>query len=124
MNIPDEKLCYITTIGRVTGNPHEIEIWYAVAGDDQIFLMAGGRDRADWVKNLRERPELKVRINDQEFAGTATFIEGTDEDPRARESLAAKYQDWSPGKQLSDWAKHSLPVVVDLNGRADEHDLA
>lgn len=119
MDIPDEKLCYITTTGRASGKPHEIEIWYAAAGNDRIFLMAGGRERPDWVKNLHQNPELKVRINDQEFGGTATFIEGTDEDPKARETLAAKYQDWSPGQQLSDWATNSLPVVIHLNGHDD-----
>jgi len=40
---------YLTTTGRRTGRPHTIEIWYAVQ-DGRIYLMAGGRDRADWVR--------------------------------------------------------------------------
>ena len=28
-----EQYCYLTTTGRVSGRPHEIEIWFAVGPD-------------------------------------------------------------------------------------------
>ena len=28
--LANEDYCYFTTIGRVSGNPHEIEIWFGV----------------------------------------------------------------------------------------------
>lgn len=123
MNIPDRQLCYLTTTGRVTGQPHEIEIWFAPADDGRIYLLSGGRDRSDWVKNLRRDPNVSVRVGDERFAGTAQVIEGSDEDQAAREALAARYQQWSPGQELSNWAKTSLPVAIQLD-RPDQTQAA
>ena len=43
--LKDEDFCYLTTRGRVTGRPHEIEIWFAVDGDT-VYLLSGGGDRS------------------------------------------------------------------------------
>ncbi len=29
-SLATENYCYLTTIGRVSGNPHEIEIWFGM----------------------------------------------------------------------------------------------
>ena len=53
------QFCYLTTTGRITGRPHEIEIWFAFPPDPAsttLYLMAGGRERSDWVKNLLQNP--------------------------------------------------------------------
>src|SRR5439155_642959 len=62
----DEDFCYVTTTGRRTGNPHQIEIWFGSDGDT-IYLLSGGGDRSDWFKNLRADPAVLVRIGDQEW---------------------------------------------------------
>ena len=36
-----EEYCYLTTRGRKTGKPHEIEIWFGIIGD-AIYLLSGG----------------------------------------------------------------------------------
>jgi hypothetical protein len=43
---------YLTTNGRVSGAPHRIEIWFALSGTT-AYLLSGGGDRSDWVRNLR-----------------------------------------------------------------------
>jgi deazaflavin-dependent oxidoreductase (nitroreductase family) len=53
--------CYLTTTGRVSGRPHTIEIWFALR-DRTLYLLSGGRDRSDWVRNLLAHPEVTVRI--------------------------------------------------------------
>ena len=35
--VADEKYIYLTTKGRKTGNPHTIELWFAIA-DERIYL--------------------------------------------------------------------------------------
>src|SRR5207248_6601462 len=61
----DPQFCYVTTIGRVTGRPHQIEIWFArEPGARTIYLLSGGRDRSDWVKNIRADAAVIVRIGD------------------------------------------------------------
>lgn len=108
-----EKFCYLTTIGRVSGKPHEIEIWFAFHGNT-LYMLSGGRGRSDWVKNIRSNPAVRVRIGGAEVAGTARVVEaGTDEDALARRLLQSKYQP-SYGSDLSEWARASLPIRVDL----------
>ena len=51
--------CYLTTRGRRTGRPHTIEIWFVVI-EASAYLMAGGRDRADWVRNLMADPAVSL----------------------------------------------------------------
>lgn len=108
------KLCYLETKGRVSGKPHEIEIWFAAGPGNRIYLLSGGRARADWVKNINATPAVRVCIGDRTYSGAAAIIEHGAEDRPAREALAAKYQGWNAGSPLSNWACTSLPVAIDL----------
>ncbi len=109
--LAEEDFCYLTTTGRATGRPHEIEIWFALDGDT-LYMLSGARDRSDWVKNLRETPEVTVRISDRLFDGHARVVEGGDEDGLARRLLIEKYER-RPGS-LSNFRRTALPVAVDL----------
>ncbi len=110
-NLADEDFCYLTTVGRVTGRPHEIEIWFALEGRT-LYMLSGGRDRSDWVKNLRRTPEVTVRIADERFEGRARVVEDPEEDALARRLLVEKYER-TPGR-LANWRRTALPVAVDL----------
>lgn len=107
----DDAVCHLQTTGRSSGRPRTIEIWFGTDGE-RIYLLAGGRDRAHWVRNLRVEPRVRVRIGGQTLEGQARVIEGEDREPLARRLLAAKYQAWSEGSQLSSWAAGSLPVEI------------
>lgn len=110
----DEDFCYVTTTGRRTGNPHTIEIWFGSEGEGTIYLLSGGGDHSDWVKNLLANPSVHVRIGRREWEARARVVEDEDEDGLARRLLASKYQGWSEGKRMSGWARESLPVAIDL----------
>ena len=111
--VAGEEFGYLTTFGRKTGTPHEIEIWFAIAGG-KLYMLSGGRDASDWVKNILANPEASMRIGDQAFAGMARIVtSATEEDDLARRLLDGKYEGWEPGKPLSDWARTALPVAVD-----------
>ena len=109
--LADEYLCYLTTAGRVTGRPHEIEIWFAIEGET-LYMLSGGRDRSDWVKNILRTPEVTVRIGGEQFEGRGRAVRDTDEDELARSLLIEKYER-RPGS-LSNWRRTALPVAVDL----------
>ncbi len=112
-NFSDEEFCYLTTIGHVTGRPHEIEIWFALGDSGHtLYLLSGGRDRSDWVKNLRRNPEVNVRIDGERIGGQARIVEEDDEDALARRLLVEKYER-NPGS-LASWRRTALPVAVDL----------
>jgi deazaflavin-dependent oxidoreductase (nitroreductase family) len=109
--LADEDFCYLTTPGRVTGRPHTIEIWFALDGEI-LYMLSGGRDGSDWVKNLQRTPEVTVRIANERFEGHARVVEDAKEDELARRLLIEKYER-NPGS-LSNWRRTALPVAVDL----------
>ena len=109
-----EDFCYLTTVGRRTGKRHTIEIWFALQ-DDKLYLLSGGGDKADWVRNLRQTPEVRVRIGTRTVDAKAREIESPEEDVLARQLLDEKYMGWKAGKRLSSWARNALPVALDLD---------
>ena len=113
--------CYLTTSGRVSGRPHTIEIWFALA-DRTLYLLSGGRDRSDWVRNLLADPDVNVRIGRRDAPALAArarvVAPGSDEDELARRLVTGKYQP-GYGGDLSSWRRASLPVAVELAPEAD-----
>ena len=108
-----EDYCYLTTIGRVSGRAHEIEIWFGL--EDRTLYLLAGDPHSDWVKNLRKNPAITVRIARHAFSGTARLVNDQAEDMLARNLVAGKYQEWEEGKTLSQWARTALPVAIDLD---------
>ncbi|RPI89373.1 MAG: nitroreductase family deazaflavin-dependent oxidoreductase [Chloroflexi bacterium] len=112
-SLAKEEYCYLTTTGRLSGKPHEIEIWFGLR-NSTLYLLSGGGEGSDWVKNLLKNPSVRVRIAKRTFAGTARLVKEKEEDTEARYLLAEKYQEWEDGKTLSEWARTALPVAIDL----------
>ncbi len=108
-----EEYCYVTTTGRITGKPHEIEIWFGMQRST-LYLLSGGGDRSDWVKNMRADPTVTVRIAKHTFTAQTRMVSDEKEDALARRLLAAKYQGWREGRKLSEWARTALPVAIEL----------
>ncbi|MGH2561309.1 MAG: nitroreductase/quinone reductase family protein, partial [Thermomicrobiales bacterium] len=84
-----------------------------------LYILSGGRDRSDWVKNVKREPGVSIRIDGQTFAGTAEIVEGTEEDLIARQTVVAKYYGWREGPLPNAWARESLPVAIRLDSSAD-----
>jgi deazaflavin-dependent oxidoreductase (nitroreductase family) len=103
--------CYVTTTGRRTGHPHTIEIWFALDGG-RLYLLAGGGDGSDWVKNLRSDGTVGLRLGDREYIAQGRVVEDPDEERRARDLVFAKYAPRS--SDLEEWRERSLPVAIDL----------
>jgi deazaflavin-dependent oxidoreductase (nitroreductase family) len=109
-----EQFCYLTTKGRKTGRPHTIEIWFAAApGSTTLYMLAGGRESSDWVKNMNNDPSVSVRIGSEVFRGRGRVITEQAEDRQARKLVVAKYY----GREelhSSGWEVEALPVAIDL----------
>ena len=110
----DDDFCYLTTRGRVSGRPHEIEIWFAREGRT-LYLLSGGGERSDWVRNLQAEPAVTVRLRDATYDATARVVEGRGESERGRGLVFEKYQPRYSGS-LERWRRESLLVAIDVPG--------
>lgn len=110
-----EPYCYLTTTGRVTGKPHEIEIWFALAGNT-AYLMNGNSKydagKGDWVRNLRKNSACSIRIAGTTYAATGRVVTDADEDASVRRMLVEKYA--TPEKPLTEWGATALPVAIEV----------
>jgi deazaflavin-dependent oxidoreductase (nitroreductase family) len=111
--VESPAFCYLTTRGRRTGRPHTIEIWFVVLGTS-AYLMAGGRDGADWVRNLVAHPDVTLRVGEESWRAQGRVVEaGTSEDAEARRRMLAKYS--TPGTgDLDSWGRSALVVAIDV----------
>jgi deazaflavin-dependent oxidoreductase (nitroreductase family) len=114
----EDDFCYLTTTGRVSGRPHTIEIWFALRGET-LYMLAGGRNQADWVRNIQRHPDVQVKIREHTFPGKGRIVQGGskpdayDEDTLARQIVLDKY---APryNDDLRGWSRTSLPIAIDL----------
>lgn len=103
--------CYLTTSGRITGRAHRIEIWFAIHGD-MVYLLSGGGDRSDWVRNLMVSPDVVLEIGAAKRSTRAHVIDDPYEDALARRLLVEKYGS-RHGSDLNEWGRTALPVAID-----------
>ena len=113
---PPERLepyCHLTTTGRRTGKPRRVEIWFAAEpSGDVIYMLAGGRERAGWVRNLRADSRVTVEIGGRRFDGVARVLEEGSEDGAARRLVYEKYRHQED--DLEEWRDAALPVAIRL----------
>jgi len=101
-------------MGRRSGLPRTVELWFVLEGRTAYFLSGGGHP-ADWVRNARANPRVTVRLGSTDYAGLSRRpAPGGDEETKARRSMAAKYQGWQEGRPLSSWAARALCLAADL----------
>ena len=111
----DQPYAWLTTIGRRSGEPRTVELWFVLDGRTVHFL-AGGGERAQWVRNAGVEPRVRLRLGQRTYAGRIRRpAPGSPEDAAARRRMAAKYQGWQAGRPLSRWAREALCVAVDLD---------
>jgi deazaflavin-dependent oxidoreductase (nitroreductase family) len=107
------ECCDVTTIGRRTGNPHEIEIWFGVI-DDTMYLISGNGPSADWYRNALANTSVTVRFGDDVRRGTAREVTDPDERRRVGDLMGEKYRwdgDASIGLTRQAWC-YDVPVLA------------
>jgi deazaflavin-dependent oxidoreductase (nitroreductase family) len=70
----EAKYLYLTTIGRRTGRPRHIEIWFT-RHEGRYYLVAEHGRRAHWVQNLLADPCVRVRVGGRRFPGRARVVD-------------------------------------------------
>jgi deazaflavin-dependent oxidoreductase (nitroreductase family) len=101
-----EMFLYLTTIGRKSGNPHRIEIWFT-QHEGRHYILSGGREKSQWVKNILVNPSVRFSIgkrddNNADICERETsarvIVDSAESDLAAavRAKMQAKYA-WSDG---------------------------
>jgi deazaflavin-dependent oxidoreductase (nitroreductase family) len=102
---------YLTTVGRVTGQPHEIEIWFAV-DRGVVYLLSGSGGNSDWCRNLDANAAAEFTIDGTPYPVLGRRVNDPDEDARARSAVFAKYSARYAG-DLVEWHDASAPFALD-----------
>jgi deazaflavin-dependent oxidoreductase (nitroreductase family) len=92
------EFLYLTTTGRNSGQPREIEIWF-VPYEGCYYLCAEHGEHADWVQNIRQNSTVTFWVEGKTYQGISRPIDNTVEPEIAAavtSLLNAKYQ-WSDG---------------------------
>jgi deazaflavin-dependent oxidoreductase (nitroreductase family) len=74
----ETEVLYLTTTGRRTGRPREIEIWFTER-DGRHYLIAEHLWETHWVQNVLADPRVSIRVGDEAFPARARVIDVTAE---------------------------------------------
>jgi deazaflavin-dependent oxidoreductase (nitroreductase family) len=94
---PGFTYLYLTTTGRITGQPREIEIWFAEHSGR--FYLVAERENNNWVRNIQAQPQVKFRISDGELNAAARLVHN-DREPQLVATVKALFDakyGWSDG---------------------------
>ncbi len=67
------QFLYLTTTGRNSGLPREIEIWF-VEAEGKYYILAEFA-HSHWVQNIAKSPLVRVRVGDLKFEATARALD-------------------------------------------------
>jgi deazaflavin-dependent oxidoreductase (nitroreductase family) len=88
----EPKYLYLTTTGRRSGLPRQIEIWFT-RHQARYYLVAEHGLRAQWVQNLLAEPAVQARVGRRSVRARARVVDG-----RAEGDLVATVRRLSEAK--------------------------
>ena len=93
MGWDDHNVCFVTTIGRRSGRPHESEVPTFVVDGDRLYLVDPAAGGARWLRDIEGNGGVSVRVDPRHIhTGMAVVAEGASaEAERARVLAARKY---------------------------------
>ena len=113
----DLECCDIITIGRVSGRPHEVEIWFGEIGG-AMYLISGNGPSADWYRNLLANPEVVVKLAGEVRRGRARDVTDPAERRRCGDVMGVKYVwdgDPSIGLTYEAWCYDVPAIAIELD---------
>jgi deazaflavin-dependent oxidoreductase (nitroreductase family) len=102
-----EQFIYLTTTGRKTGLPREIEIWF-VERDGRYYILAEHGYKAQWVKNVVANPQVILKLASRRWNARGHVV-----DPETQPDLYAAVRELA--REKYGWGA-GLPVEFRLEG--------
>jgi deazaflavin-dependent oxidoreductase (nitroreductase family) len=107
--IAPRAFALLETTGRRSGLPRYTPIGNGLVGDT-FWLVAAHGNQADYVRNVRANPRVRVKIGPRWRSGTAVPL--VDDDPRARSRTLPYQWDAAIGRAM---ATSPLTIRIDLD---------
>ncbi len=92
-----ESYLYMTTRGRKSGQPREIEIWFTERAGR--FYVIAEHITSNWVQNVRAESRVRVRVGVRQFAAQARILppEADPELVQTIQNLSREKYGWGDG---------------------------
>ena len=106
----DRQTLRLTHYGRKSGRPYEVTIWYLVE-DGRLYLVSANAAR-NWVRNVKVRPAVSLRVGDEIFNGNVRAITDTQERDKVNGLVMRKYWFVAPMLRLGQFLM-SMGIIRD-----------
>lgn len=107
-----ERTIDITTVGRTSGRPHRIEMWFHNL-EGRLYL-TGTPGTRDWYANLLAHPELTFHLKGAVRADLRARAAPVVEPARRRAILARLLKQLGRAPDLEAWVRESPLVEVEI----------
>jgi deazaflavin-dependent oxidoreductase (nitroreductase family) len=94
-----EQFVYITTTGRKTGLPREIEIWF-VDFESRLYILAEHGLKAKWVQNILADPNVTVRLGDRQYRAVGRVLDEIKDSEKYAKAQAGAREKYGWGEGL------------------------
>jgi len=111
--VGDRQTLKLTHYGRKSGRPYDVTIWYLV-DDDRLYLVSANADR-NWVRNVKARPAISLRVGDQVFNGDVRPINDKQERDKVNGLTMRKYWYVAPMLRMGQFLM-SMGMIRDNTG--------
>jgi deazaflavin-dependent oxidoreductase (nitroreductase family) len=97
----DKQTLRLTHYGRKSGRPYEVTIWYLV-DSDRLYLVSANAAR-NWVRNVKARPAVSLRVGNEVFNGDVRSITDKQERDKVDALTLSKYWYLAPMLRLGQF---------------------
>jgi deazaflavin-dependent oxidoreductase (nitroreductase family) len=111
--LESDRTIDITTVGRRSGEPRRIEIWF-YRYDGRVFL-SGSPGRRDWYANLVAHPEFTFHLKGSVQADLPARARPVTEEDERREVVAGILDELGRGSgRVDEWVARSPLAEVEF----------
>lgn len=97
-SLQHEQVLYLTTVGRKSGRPRTVEIWFVVY-QHRVYLLAEHGLKTHWVRNIQLNPIASIRLAQHRFMARGRVLDAAQDrqEWEAVTSLSRKKYGWGNG---------------------------
>jgi deazaflavin-dependent oxidoreductase (nitroreductase family) len=107
----------ITTIGRKSGQPRRIEIWFYRA--DGRFFLSGSPGRRSWYANLLDHPEFTFHLKQSLRADLPARAKPVTDPEERRAVFSSILRDMRMSHDLEAWISGSPLMEIEFTSSGD-----